>query len=114
MWPHLLPLAEQRPRTPARDDIKLEPPDISPSILGQASTAVAEDRSDPIIDMDDVDGTVEHIFRSVRGEDPSSIVMKEKIEAKEALLMDGMLTSDLWACTPGPDAQRISSFATRS
>ncbi|KAG8875357.1 hypothetical protein FRB97_005195 [Tulasnella sp. 331] len=90
MWPHLQPLIERGPATPPMVSIKSELFDMSPSLLGQASSTIQrEGDSDPAtIDMDDVDGTIENIYRSVKGEDLTAIIMNEKIEQKGALLLD--------------------------
>ncbi|KAG8987484.1 hypothetical protein FRB93_004511 [Tulasnella sp. JGI-2019a] len=91
MWPHLHHLAQRLPLKPGIVEAKAEPTDVSPSILGQASsTAHMEDGdSDPMImDLDDVDGTIEYIYRTVKGEDPAAIIMRERIDQVDALLLD--------------------------
>lgn len=92
MWPHLESFGKKI-LPPACTMAEYQNRDVSPSVVGQASTIVGEDASDPIQDLDDVDAAMRQVYKSIRGDDPGAIVMQERVEHKGALLMDGTFPS---------------------
>lgn len=78
---------------------------ISPSMLGCASTVYDDDPTQDI-DMDDEDASIQHLYRAVRAQDPIAVILGEKVDQKDTLLMEGMLCPD----EPLPDVVLTDSM----
>lgn len=74
---------------PQLQQVEMEERDISPSMLGHASTVGDEDQLAGPVHMDDEEASIQHLYRDVRAQDPVDIIVREKVEQKDALLMDG-------------------------
>jgi hypothetical protein len=73
---------------------------ISLSLLGHASSLL--DLSKPIHkyvggedEEMDLDNVVSRLYAEVREDDPANLILKEKLDGKDGLLMDGNLRSRL-------------------
>ena len=71
----------------------------SPSIVGQASSTVADDDQDNL-DSFDVDGIVLALCKNTKYEAIESPITNERVEEREGWLMEGMCLFVFWLFRP--------------